>query len=106
MNHSLKNPDAHRRLARGANAGVFFRGLSRIYQGGTEFKARQLWLDFKDSIGTALEAIADSVDASRKAFKAWLKGFRMPEPVELPSLVQLPLPLFVAWFPLSMARAA
>lgn len=22
MNHSLKNPDAHRRLARGANAGV------------------------------------------------------------------------------------
>lgn len=106
MNHSLKNPDAHRRLARGANAGVFFRGLSRIYQSGAEFKARQLWLDFKDAVGPALEAIADSVDASRKAFKAWLKGFVRPEPVELPSLLQLPLPLFVAWFPLSFARAA
>jgi hypothetical protein len=106
MNHSLKNPDAHRRLARGANAGVFFRGLSRIYQGGVEFKARQLWLDFKDAAGTALEAIADSVDASRKAFKAMMKAFRMPEPVELPELLQMPLPLFVAWFPMSMRHAA
>jgi len=106
MNHFIKKQDAHRRLARGANAGVFFRGLSRIYQCGTEFKARQMWLDFKDSIGPALEAIADSVDASRKAFKAWLKAFRMPEPVELPALLQIPLPLFVAWFPLSIARAA
>ena len=103
MNHSLKKPDAHRRLARGANAGVFFRVLSRVYQGGAEFKARQMWLDFQDAIGPALEAIADSVMESRKRFKAWLKTFRMPEPVELPALLQLPLPLFVAWFPLSQA---
>lgn len=104
MNHSLKNPDAHRRLARGANAGVWFRGFSRKYQAGIEFKARQAWLDFQDTVGTALEAIAASVEASRKAFKAWLKAFQMPEPMELPSLLQLPLPLFVTWFPL--ARAA
>lgn len=76
MNHSLKNPDAHRRLARGANAGVWFRGFSRKYQAGTEFKARQLWLDFKDAVGTALEAISASVEASRKTFKKWLKSFR------------------------------
>jgi len=98
MNHSLKNQDAHRRLARGANAGVKFRVLNKIYQGGAEFKTRQLWLDFKDAVGPALEAIADSVMESRKRFKAWLKAFRMPEPVELPSLLQLPLPLFVTWF--------
>ncbi len=104
MNHSLKKQDAHRRLARGANAGVKVRGFSRLYQAGAEFKARQMWLDFQDSVGTALEAISASMDASRKAFKAWLKAFQMPQPVELPSLLQLPLPLFVAWFPL--ARAA
>lgn len=106
MNHSLKKQDAHRRLARGANAGVFFRGLGRRYQGDAEFKARQMWLDFQDAVGPALEAIADSVMESRKRFKAWLKAFRMPAPVELPSLLQIPLPLFVAWFPLSLARAA
>lgn len=76
MNHSLKNPDAHCRLARGANAGVKVRGFSRLYQAGAEFKARQMWLDFKDAVGTALEAIAASVEASRKAFKKWLKNFR------------------------------
>lgn len=95
MNHSLKNPDAHRRLARGANAGVSFRALGKRYQGGAEFKERQMWLDFKDATGPALEAIADSVMESRKRFNAWLKAFRMPEPVNLPSLLQLPLPLFV-----------
>lgn len=101
MNHFLKNRVAPSRWARGANAGVVVRGFSRLYQAGAEFKARQLWLDFQDSVGPALEAIADSVDASRKAFKAWMKAFRMPEPVELPSLLQLPLPLFLAWFPLA-----
>lgn len=91
MNHSLKNPDAHRRLARGANAGVWFRGLGRRYMGGAEFESRQMWLDFQDAVGTALQAIANGVDASRKAFKAWLRAFRMPAPVELPSLLQLQL---------------
>lgn len=103
MNHSLKNPDAHRRLARGANAGVKAKSFSRLYQGGAEFKARQMWLDFQDAVGPALEAIADVVMESRKRFKAWLKAFRMPEPVELPNLLQLPLPLFVAWFTLAKA---
>lgn len=96
MNHSLKNPDAHRRLARGANAGVWFRSLGRRYQAGAEFKARQIWLDFADAVGPALEAIADSVMESRKRFKAWVKAFLMPAPLELPSVIQIPLPLFVA----------
>jgi len=96
MNHSLKNPDAHCRLARGANAGVWFRGLGKRYQAGAEFKARQQWLDFQDAVGPALQAIADSVDASRKAFKAWLKRFVRPQEIELPSLLQIPLPLFVS----------
>jgi hypothetical protein len=103
MNHFLKNPDAHRRLARGANAGVRVRGFSRLYQAGAEFKARQMWLDFQDAVGTALQAIATSVEASRKRFKAWAKNFVRSGPVELPSLLQLVLPLFVAWFPLSRA---
>lgn len=106
MNHFLKNPDAHRRLARGANAGVWFRGLGKRYQAGAEFKARQQWLDFQDAVGPALQAIADSIDASRKAFKAWLRAFVRPQAIELPSLLQLPLPLFVRWFPISLARAA
>jgi len=101
MNHSLKNQVAPSRWARGANAGVKIRGLSRLYQGGAEFKSRQMWLRFDEAVGDALEAIADVIDASRKAFKAWQKAFRKPEPVELPSLLQLPLALFVAWFPLA-----
>lgn len=103
MNHSLKNQDAHCRLARGANAGPWVRGLGKSYMKGAEFKARQAWLDFADAVGPALQAIADSIDASRKAFKAWAKAFRMPEPLELPSLLQLPLPLFSTWFPLAHA---
>lgn len=104
MNHSLKNRVAPSRWARGANAGVKVRGLGRLYQAGAEFKARQMWLRFDEAVGDALEAIADVVEASRKAFKAWQKAFRTAEPVELPSLLQMPLPLWVAWFPL--ARAA
>ncbi|OJW81605.1 MAG: hypothetical protein BGO62_15515 [Thiobacillus sp. 65-1402] len=74
--------------------------------GGDEFENRQMWLDFKDAVGPALEALASVVMERRKAFKAWLKAFRMPAPVELPSLLQMPLPLFVAWFPLAKAAAA
>lgn len=106
MNHSLKKPDAHRRLARRANAGVVVRGFSRLYQAKAEFKARQLWLDFGDAVGPALEAIADSVDASRKAFKAWLKAFVRPADPVKPSMVQLPLSLVVGWTnvqPISLA---
>ena len=61
MNHLNKNPDAHCRLAREARC-VQVRGFSRAYQRSTEFKARQLWLDFQDAVGTALEAIAEVVD--------------------------------------------
>jgi len=81
MNHSLKNPDAHRRLARGANAGVWFRGLGRRYMAGAEFEARQLWLDFQDAVGPALEAIAGVVMGSRRRFKNWLRCFVRPEAV-------------------------
>lgn len=103
MNHFEKNQDAHRRLARGANASPRFRTLSKNYMASDEFKTRQAWLDFQDAVGPALQAIAASVEASRKAFKAWLKALRMPVPIELPSLLQIPLPLFVAWFPLAQA---
>lgn len=69
MNNLNKNPDAHRRLARGVQR------FSRAYMKLAEFKSRQSWLDFKDSIGTALESICEAVDASRKHFMAWQKKF-------------------------------
>lgn len=105
MNHFYKNPDAPSRLAREARC-VQVRGFSKAYQRGTEFKARQMWLDFQDAVGTALEAISEVVDKSRREFRAWLKAFRMPEPMELPSLLQMVLPLFVEWFPMNQKRAA
>ena len=74
MNHLNKNPDAHCRLAREARC-VQVRGFSKAYQRGTEFKARQLWLDFQDAVGTALEAIAEVVDQSRAWFKKWVREF-------------------------------
>lgn len=91
MNHSLKNPVAHRRLARGANASSKVRGFSRLYQRGTEFKARQLWLDFQDAVGPALEAIAESVDKSRAWFKAWVRGFMTKDLIHGDSSQQLQL---------------
>lgn len=103
MNHSRKNQDAHRRLARGANAAPRFRGLGRQYMAGDDFKNRQQWLDFRDAVGPALQAVAAAIDTSRKAFKGWLRQFRMPAALELPSLLQLPLPLFSPWFPLAQA---
>lgn len=90
MNHSLKNPDAHRRLARGANASSPFRGLSnRRYMAGAEFEARQMWIDFQDVVGTALQAIAGSVQKSRQWFKKWLREFVRPADFIRPSMVQL-----------------
>jgi len=89
MNHSLKNPDAHRRLARGANAGVWFRGLDRRYMAGVEFEARQMWLDFQDAVGPALEAIAGVVMESRRRFKNWLRDFVRPEAVRADRSEQL-----------------
>lgn len=106
MNHFIKNPDAHRRLARGANAFPRFRGFSRLYQRGTEFKARQLWLDFKDAVGPALEAICDAVDKSRQQFKHWLKAFRMPEIKTEEKTNQLQLALAVDWTAIKHKRAA
>lgn len=74
MNHLNKNPDAHRRLAREARC-VQVRGFSKTYQKGTEFKARQLWLDFQDAVGTALEAISEVVEKSRTWFRKWVSNF-------------------------------
>lgn len=56
MHQETKNPDAHCRLARGS--GASFRALNnRRYMAGEEFEARQLWLDFSDAVGPALQAI-------------------------------------------------
>lgn len=74
MHHFNKNPDAHCRLAR---RGQRFVRFSRVYQKSAEFKARQAWLDFQDSVGTALQAIAKVVDKSRADFKKWLKNFQI-----------------------------
>lgn len=74
MNHFNKNPDAPSRLAREARC-VQVRGFSQAYQKGTEFKARQLWLDFQDAVGPALEAIAEVVDKSRAWLKKWIRDF-------------------------------
>lgn len=71
MNNLNKNPVAHRRWARGAQR------FSRSYMKQAEFRSRQMWLDFKDSAGTALEAITDTVEASRAWFKKWQKQFQM-----------------------------
>lgn len=104
MNHFIKKPDAHRRLARGANALSPFRGLAnRRYMAGAEFEARQMWLDFQDTAGTALQAIYSAIMESRRKFKTWQRAFPMPAALELPSLVQLPLPLWRSWFPLAAA---
>lgn len=102
MNHFSKKPDAHRRLARGS--GASFRALNnRRYMAKAEFTDRQMWLDFQDAAGTALQAIYSAIMESRRKFKAWQRAFRMPAAVELPSLVQLPLPLWRSWFPLATA---
>lgn len=90
MNHSLKNPDAHRRLARGANASSPFHGLgNRRYMAGAEFEARQMWLDFQDAVGPALQAIASSVQKSRQAFRKWLREFVRPVEVRFEDSKQL-----------------
>jgi hypothetical protein len=65
--------------------------LGRQYQAGPEFNARQLWLDFKDAVGTALEAIASGVMESRRRFDAWLKAFIMPAPCRKPQQKQMNL---------------
>ena len=55
-------------------------GFSRRYMKSAEFKARQLWLDFKDAIGTALEAVEPVKEKAWAWFEAWRKAFRIPEP--------------------------
>jgi hypothetical protein len=106
MNHFLKNQDAHRRLARGANAGVVIRGFGRRYQAGAEFKARQLWLDFQDAVGTALEAISASMDAGRAWFKKWVRNFRTESRDQASDVYQFPLVFCVAWTTIRHRRAA
>lgn len=106
MNHFIKKQDAHRRLARGANAGVWFRGFGRRYQVGAEFKARQMWLDFQDAVGTALEAISASMDAGRAWFKKWVRDFRTTAPAQAATAYQFPLAFCVAWTSIRHRRAA
>lgn len=68
---------------------MFFRGLSKRYQAGEEFKARQLWLDFQDAVGPALEAITESVQKSRKWFKKWMREFVRSAEVRLSGWQQM-----------------
>ena len=48
-----------------------------------EFVTRQAWLDFKDAVGTALEAIAPAMTEARKYLKNFIKAFKTaaPKPV-------------------------
>lgn len=88
MNHFSKKPDAHRRLARGS--GVSFRTLTnRRYMAQAEFAARQLWFDFEDAVGPALEAIGEVVMESRRRFANWLHGFVRPQAVPADQGLQL-----------------
>jgi len=67
-------------LARGS--GASFRAITNHrYMAQAEFAARQLWLDFEDAVGPALQAIGEVVMASRKRLGAWLKGFVRPQAV-------------------------
>ena len=78
MNHFSKKPDAHCRLARGS--GASFRALNnRRYMAKPEFTDRQMWLDFGDAVGPALEALVDVVMESRKRLTQWLKRFVRPQ---------------------------
>jgi len=40
-----------------------------------EFKARQLWLDFGDAIGTALEVLEPVKESAWLWFQKWKAGF-------------------------------
>lgn len=92
MHQESKNPDAHRRLARGSGASFSFRALTnRRYMAKAEFAARQLWLDFEDAVGPALQAIAEVVMNSRKQLKAWLRSFVRTVDGQADSMVQLVL---------------
>lgn len=75
MNHLNKKQDAHRRLARGSGAWL----NSRRYMKSAEFKERQIWLDFKDAIGTAIEAVHEIIEAGRDWIKKWEREFLMPK---------------------------
>lgn len=88
MHQETKNPDAHRRLARGS--GASFRALThRRCMAQAEFAARQLWLDFGDAVGPALEAIGEVVMESRRRFTNWLRGFVRPQAVRADRGLQL-----------------
>ena len=65
--------------------------MSRTYQRSKEFRERQLWLDFQDAVGTALEAIAEVVNQSRAWFKKWVRDFVTKTVVQDDSSKQLNL---------------
>ena len=50
--------------------------FSRAYMKSTEFKTRQLWLDFKDVVGTVLEVLEPVKEAAWTWFKKWQRNFR------------------------------
>lgn len=69
-----------------------FPTISRKFIKGTEFKARQLWLDFCDVAGTVLEVLEPVKAAAWSWFEEWRKAFVTPQkPAEGPEQLLLPL---------------
>lgn len=71
--------------------------MNRAYQRGSEFKARQQWLDFQDAVGSALEAISGVVDKSRAWFKKWVRDFVTKEVVPDDRDRQMEIEFVINW---------
>jgi hypothetical protein len=49
------------------------------YMKTPEFKTRQVWLNFVDAVGIALEIMAEVKEKAADWFSAWRKEFRTPQ---------------------------
>lgn len=72
------------------------------YMKSEEFKARQVWLKFTDTIGIAFEAINNSVEKINDWFKSWCKEFRTER--EIKKQTQLKIN-FLNWLELEKTHA-
>lgn len=67
-----------------------------------EFRARQLWLDFDDAVGTALEVLEPVKESAWAWFRQWKTGFcSKPIPPAKPLQLELPYPLRIGAVKLS-----
>jgi hypothetical protein len=55
---------------------------NKLYMKNKEFKARQLWLDFVDATGVALQIMSEPLQELGEWFKAWRKDFRTSRKIE------------------------